>query len=141
MFSGTQLSTLIPNGMLMGRASNTLLIEPPSEDLVVTLARRIHGGRTKLQEEILDQLAGNPKRYADLQALLRGRNTNVLNKALRALLDEGLLDQYGDPQQKPPATRYHLNSLGVAVRDGIVELRFAERIQAAVKPLRAGAAA
>ena len=115
---------------MMARPANTLVLTPPEPGLELDLARRIHGARSSLGEEILDRLVGRPQRYADLQPLLRGRNTNILNKALRSLADDGLIDQYGDPDQ-PTSSKYQLVSLGVAVRDAIVELRFAERVHAA----------
>lgn len=113
----------------MARPANTLALRPPKPDLEMGLARRIHNARSALTEEILDHLAGCPLRYADLQPLLRGRHTNVLNKALKMLAQEGLIDQSGDPDE-PGLTRYQLTRLGVAVRDAIVELRFAERVHA-----------
>ncbi|HLF15986.1 MAG TPA: winged helix-turn-helix transcriptional regulator, partial [Candidatus Thermoplasmatota archaeon] len=80
----------------------------------------------------------SPRRYAELQPLLRGRNTNVLNKALKSLVSQGLLDQYGD-RTDGTVLRYQLTSLGVAARDAIVELRFAERVRTALSPARSSA--
>lgn len=113
--------------MMMVRPANTLLIVPPEPGLELHLARRIHAARSRLEEEILDQLAGRPRRYADLQPWLRGRNTNVLNKALRSLSNEGLIDQYGDPEE-PRSSKYQMTSLGTAVLYALIELRFAERV-------------
>jgi DNA-binding HxlR family transcriptional regulator len=112
---------------MMPRPANTLVLGPPEPGLELDLARRIHGARSRLQEETLDRLAGRAQRYADLQPLLRGRNTNNLNKALRRLAEEGLIDSYHDPDD-PKASKYQLTTLGVAVRDAIVELRFGERV-------------
>lgn len=123
----------------MARPTNTLALQPPEAGLEMVLARRIHNARSNLMEEILDHMAGRPQRYADLQPLLRGRNTNVLNKALKKLAGEGLVDQYGDPGDSE-SMRYQLTSLGVAVRDAIVELRFAERVHATAEGDPASAA-
>lgn len=115
--------------MMMARPTNTLILQPPEVGLELDLAKRIHNTRSSLDEDILDRLAGRPQRYADLQPLLRRRNTNILNKALRSLANAGLIDPYIDPDD-PKASKYQLTTLGIAVRDAIVELRFAERVHA-----------
>lgn len=119
------------NGYVMKAPASALRLEPPEVDLERSIAHRLYAARGGLESEVLDALVARPKRYTDLRPLLRGRNDNVLTKALRRLLGEGLVNQRGDPTRKPPAVTYELTSLGVAVRDAIVELRFADRIQAA----------
>jgi DNA-binding HxlR family transcriptional regulator len=127
--------------MMMAQPHGTLVLTPPGEGLELELARRLHNLRSGLEEQIIDKLAGRPQRYADLQPLLRGRNTNVLNKALHALASEGLIDPYGDPAE-PKSSKYQLTTLGVAVRDAIVELRFGERVHAQLAgPRTSGASA
>lgn len=114
----------------MSTRAPPFVLEPPAVDLERKLAHRLYAARGGLEVEVLDALAAHPKRYAELRSLLRGRNDNVLTKALRRLLDEGIANQRGDPTIKPPAVAYELTSLGVAVRDAIVELRFADRLHA-----------
>lgn len=107
----------------------SLILRPPDTDLERDLAHRLYA-RRGLDVDLLDALVAHPRRYAELRTLLRGRNDNVLTKALRRLLDEGLVNQRGDPTAKPPAMAYELTTLGIAVRDAIVELRFADRLHA-----------
>lgn len=106
-----------------------LRLEPPEVGLERKIAHRLYASRGGLEVEILDALVSRPKRYGELRPFLRGRNDNVLNKSLRRLLDEGLVNQRGDPTRKPPAVAYELTALGVAVRDAIIELRFANRVR------------
>lgn len=107
-----------------------LKLEPPEVDLERRIAHRLYAARGGLEVEVLDALVSRPKRYAELRPLLRGRNDNVLTKGLRRLLGDGLVNQRGDPTRRPPSVTYELTSLGVAVRDAIVELRFADRLHA-----------
>jgi DNA-binding HxlR family transcriptional regulator len=89
------------------------------------LGHQIHAARSPLQAEILDVLVRAPgSRYSELQPLLRGRRDQVLTDALRKLQDEGLVQQRGFGRKR---STYQLTSLGVAVRDVIVELRAYDR--------------
>lgn len=110
--------------------ASPLKLGPPEVDLERGMAHRLYAARGGIEAEVLDLLLSRPKRYAELRSLLRGRNDNVLTKALRRLLDDGLLNQRGDPTRRPPAVAYELTTLGIAVRDAIVEIRFADRVHA-----------
>lgn len=100
-------------------------LRPPEAFLERRLAHRIYASRSLLQAEILDLLVRAPgSRYSDLQRLLKGRRDQVLTDALRKLQDEGLVQQRGFG---PKRSTYQLTSLGVAVRDVIVELRAYDR--------------
>lgn len=98
---------------------------PPEPFLERQIAHRFYAARSPIYVELLDTLVFHPgRRYSDLQGLLRGRGDHVLTTALRTLAAEGLLDQRGFG---PKLSTYQLTSLGVAVRDVIVELRAADR--------------
>lgn len=100
-------------------------LRPPEPFLERRLAHQVHAARSPLQAEILDVLVRAPgSRYSDLQPLLRGRRDQVLTDALRRLQDEGLVQQRGFGRKR---STYQLTSLGVAVRDVIVELRAYDR--------------
>lgn len=104
-------------------------LTPPEPFLERRLAHQLYAAKTTLQVDILDVLVRNPaSRYVDLQGLLRGRGDQVLTDALRRLQDEGLVLQRGFSRKH---STYQLTTLGVAVRDVIVELRAADRISAA----------
>lgn len=100
---------------------------PPDPGLPRGLAHTLYAARSQLPVAVLDALASHPRRYGELRPLLGGRNNNLLNRALRDLQAEGLVVQrdWADPQSAKAA--YELTSLGVAVRDVIVELRAADR--------------
>lgn len=103
---------------------NTVII-PPEPFLERQIAHRLYAAKSPLYQELLDTLIVHPgRRYRDLQSLLRGRGDQVLTTALHKLADDGLLDQRGFG---PKLSTYQLTSLGVAVRDVIVELRAADR--------------
>lgn len=103
---------------------NALLVLP-EPFLERRIAHGLYAAKSPIYVELLDTLVVRPgRRYSDLQALLRGRGDHVLTTALRKLAEEGLLDQRGFG---PKLSTYQLTSLGVAVRDVIVELRAADR--------------
>lgn len=105
------------------------LVVPPEPFLERRIAHRLYGAKSPIYQELLDTLVVHPgRRYSDLQGLLRGRGDQVLTSALHKLAREGLLDQRGFG---PKLSTYQLTSLGVAVRDVIVELRAADRNSAA----------
>lgn len=112
--------------MLMSTNVGGLRIEPPRVNLERELARRIHARKSRLDASVLDALVAQPKRYMELQHL--SRNDKLLNDALRRLVGEGLVHQRRDPAQGKRARRYELSSLGVAVRDALVEYRLIDRL-------------
>lgn len=103
-----------------------LRIEPPRVSLERELARRIYARKSRLDSSVLDALVAQPKRYMDLQHL--ARNDKLLNDALRRLVEEGLVHQRRDPAKGRRARWYELSSLGVAVRDALVEYRLIDRL-------------
>lgn len=113
------------NAVPMATTPGNARFEPPEPFLERRLAHRIYTARSPLQAEILDALIRAPgSRYSDLQPLLKGRRDQVLTGALRKLQDEGLVQQRGFGRKH---STYQLTSLGVAVRDVIVELRAYDR--------------
>jgi DNA-binding HxlR family transcriptional regulator len=103
-------------------------LSPPEPFLERRLAHKIYAAKSPLQLEVLDLLVRSPgSRYVDLQGFLRGRGDQVLNDTLGKLQEEGLVLQRGFGRKR---STYQLTSLGVAVRDVIVELRAADRISA-----------
>lgn len=112
------------------RPGNALLT-PLDPFLERRLAHQIYAARSGLQLDILDTLVRSPgSRYMDLQDLLHGRGDQVLTDALHKLQEEGLVLQRGFGRKH---SSYQLTSLGVAIRDVIVELRAADRISAAAR--------
>lgn len=104
---------------------SSVAVPPPDPFLERRLAHEIYASQSRLRSEILDALAHTPRsRYRDLKRLLRGRGDQVLTDALRSLQDEGIVQKYGFDQGR---SEYQLTSLGVAVRDVIVELRAYDR--------------
>ncbi|HLE47257.1 MAG TPA: winged helix-turn-helix transcriptional regulator [Candidatus Thermoplasmatota archaeon] len=106
---------------------------PPDRALPRGLAHTLYAARSQLTVAVLDALASHPRRYGELRPLLKGRNNNLLSRALHDLQEEGLLAQrdWADPDAETAA--YELTSLGVAVRDVIVELRAADRFVASAR--------
>ncbi len=106
---------------------------PPEPGFPRALGVSLYAARSQLPVAVLDALASHPRRYSELRPLLRGGNNNLLNRALRDLQAEGLLVQrdWADPASAKAA--YELTSLGVAVRDVIVELRAADRFALAAR--------
>ena len=107
------------------------ILAPPDPFLERRLGHHLYSARSGLQLEILDTLARSPgSRYGDLQGLLRGRGDQVLTDALHKLQAEGLVLQRGFNRKH---STYQMTTLGVAVRDVIVELRAADRNSAAAR--------
>lgn len=106
---------------------------PPDPSLPRELAHALYAARSQLPVAVLDALASHPRRYSELRPLLRGRNNNVLTRALHGLQAEGLLVQRDWASGESAKTPYELTSLGVAVRDVIVELRAADRFAASAR--------
>jgi DNA-binding HxlR family transcriptional regulator len=115
---------------MKGSPGNAVL-SPPDPFLERRLGHQLYSARSGLQLEILDTLVRSPgSRYVDLQGLLRGRGDQVLTDALHTLQEEALVLQRGLNRKH---STYQLTTLGVAVRDVIVELRAADRNSAAAK--------
>lgn len=113
----------------MKTTPGNLPVAPPDPFLERRLAHQLYAAKSTLRLDILDVLIRSPSsRYVDMQGLLRGRGDQVLTDALRKLQDEGLVLQRGFSRK---LITYQLTTLGVAVRDVIVELRAADRIGAA----------
>lgn len=85
----------------------------PGPDAEYALAIHLLSQPARTQLQILEALMGEPKTFGELRPLLRGRNNNVLTKALRALREQGLI-QSGLRQDLKTKT-YRLTSLGKLV--------------------------
>lgn len=85
----------------------------PEPELEYRLAVRLLHQDPPLDREVLESLVGEPRRYRDLKPLLRGRNDNVLNKALNRLREEGVIKQ--GVNAKTGERRYALTELGKLV--------------------------
>lgn len=85
----------------------------PRQDVEYALAARLLTQETGLDRAIVERLVGRPCRYSELKPLLRGRNDNVLNKALARLREEGVIQQGVD--LKTGHKSYSLTTLGKLV--------------------------
>lgn len=85
----------------------------PARDEEYRIALRLLHQAPPLDREIAEFLVGRPCRYRDLKPLLRGRNDNVLNKALARLRGEGAIQQGLDVASGEG--RYALTELGKLV--------------------------
>lgn len=93
----------------------------PAQDAEHAIALRILSHDSSIDLDILDALVGHPQRYADLKRLLHGRNDKVLDRALKRLRDEGVVQQGYDVPSKQ--TRYALSTIGKLVLYRIQQLR------------------
>ena len=85
----------------------------PTPDVEYRLALRLLQQEPPLDREIVETLVGAPRRYRELKPLLRGRNDNVLTKALLRLRDDGIIKQGIDLDAREK--RYALTELGKVV--------------------------
>ena len=85
----------------------------PPRDLEYRIGVRLLNQDPPLDRAILEALVGSPARYRDLRPLLRGRNDNVLTKALARLRNEGVIKQGLDRNLKE--RKYALTELGKLV--------------------------
>jgi DNA-binding HxlR family transcriptional regulator len=85
----------------------------PAQDTEYALALRLLGQPARTQLEVLEALMAEPKTFGELRPLLKGRNNNVLTKALRALREQGLIQQ--GLRQDLRTKAYRLTSLGKLV--------------------------
>ena len=67
------------------------MVEKLPEDHEYRVAIRLLDQDPPFDREVLEMLVGGPKRNTELQALLRGRNVNVLTKALARLREDGVI--------------------------------------------------
>ncbi|MEA3135970.1 MAG: HxlR-like helix-turn-helix [Thermoplasmata archaeon] len=124
----------IPFGIRMSGA-----FAPIPEDYEYRLAIRLLDQEPPFDREVIEALVGGRKRNAELQALLHGRNVNVLTKALKRLREEGIL-QSGLTNDLRERT-YALTRLGTLVVFRLHEMVPYHRSEAAVKRGRAAASA
>ncbi|MBW3582042.1 MAG: winged helix-turn-helix domain-containing protein [Euryarchaeota archaeon] len=87
--------------------------ELPEPDTEYALAVQLVAQPARTQLDILEALMGEPKTFSEIAPLLKGRNNNVLTKALRALRNKGLI-QTGLRDDLKTKT-YRLTSLGKLV--------------------------
>ena len=104
----------------------------PPADLEARLARHFHAAPA-LQGQLLRALAGHPKRFQELVQDLRVRHDNSLTLALKAVRQEGLVDQRIDASTKPPTYVYELSPLGVDVLLLMERLRFSLEVKSAIE--------
>lgn len=83
-----------------------------------------------LDVQIMEGLIGRPRRYSDLQPLLKGRSDNVLNRALDRLLEADLIDRVTQPGPTTPIHTYELTPLGAHALFALARLREAHRLDA-----------
>src|SRR5687768_15065954 len=86
----------------------------PPEDVEYRLALRCLVQDPPLDRQILETLVGGQRRYRDLKGLLKGRNDNVLTKALARLRLDGVINQGIDLDFDAERT-YGLSELGKLV--------------------------
>lgn len=85
----------------------------PEPDVEYALALKLLAQPARTQLQVLEALMGEPKTYSELKPVLKGRNNNVLTKALRPLRETGLI-QSGLKDDMKTKT-YRLTSLGKLV--------------------------
>lgn len=85
----------------------------PKPDTEYALAVRLLAQPAQTQLELLHELMGEPKTFTELRPVLKGRNNNVLTKALASLREHGLI-QTGLRDDLKTKT-YRLTSLGKLV--------------------------
>lgn len=108
----------------------------PDPDLEYRLALRLLKQEPPLDREILEALVGSPQRYRELKPFLKGRNDNMLTKALKRLRTEGLIKQGLDRDKKEK--RYGLTELGKLTVFRLHEMRpHHESIQAYERGVKA----
>lgn len=85
----------------------------PEANAEYGLALKLLSQPARTQLQILEALMGEAKTFSELRPLLKGRNNNVLTKALRSLRENGLI-QTGLRDDLKTKT-YRLSSLGKLV--------------------------
>ena len=115
------------------------MVEKLSEDHEYRVAIRLLDQDPPFDREVLEMLVGGPKRNTELQALLRGRNVNVLTKALARLREEGVISA-GLTDDLRERT-YALTTLGTLVVFRLHEMIPYHRSEALVRRARTAAPA
>lgn len=115
------------------------MVQPLPDDYEYRVAIRLLDQEPPFDREVLEMLVGGPKRNTDLQGLLRGRNVNVLTKALKRLREEGVIRSglTADLRERT----YALTRLGTLVIFRLHEMIPYHRSEAAVHRARAAAPA
>lgn len=112
-----------------------------SEDLPadwdVTLAHRLLGKRGDLDRNVLLTLIGRPRRFRDLEPLLKGRGKNTLTQALRRLEGEALIQGRLDARREPAVLTYELTSFGILVVRNMLALERALQLPELLRRLDA----
>lgn len=114
-------------------------VEPIPEDYEYRIAVRLLDQDPQFDREVIEALVGGRKRNVELHVLLRGRNVNVLTKALKRLRDEGII-QSGLTSDLRERT-YALTGLGTLVVFRLHEMVPYHRSESAVRRGRAAASA
>lgn len=109
-----------------------LEIPLPRRNEAAHLAAKI-AARSGLELRILEDLVARPQRYAELRRLLQGKGDEILNRALRRMLNDGILDQRSDVSQRPPVDQYELSDLGVRVVFRLAERAALNRLAALLR--------
>jgi DNA-binding HxlR family transcriptional regulator len=100
-------------------------LPPPNE--VMLLAKKLANGN-ELRLRILLALIGRPHRYSELRPLLAGKGDELLNRALRSLVMDGILDRRSDVSKRPAIESYELSDLGSRVIFALAERAALERL-------------
>ncbi|HEX9816756.1 MAG TPA: winged helix-turn-helix transcriptional regulator [Candidatus Thermoplasmatota archaeon] len=82
-----------------------------------------------LDIQILEALIGRPRRYSELQPLLKGKSDVVLNRALDRLLEADLVDRVTQGGA-PPIHTYELTPMGAHALFALTRLREPHRLDA-----------
>ena len=115
------------------------MVDRLPEDHEYRIAIRLLDQDPPFDREVLEMLVGGRKRNRELQALLRGRNVNVLTKALARLREEGVI-RSGLTDDLRERT-YALTALGTLVIFRLHEMIPYHRSEALVHRARAAAPA
>lgn len=89
-------------------------IEDPPENWSLSVARKIEKAHP-LDRAVIHRLVARPRRFAELQPVLRGRGKNNLTQSLKRLRLEGVIRMRTDLRPKPPVDYYELTGLGARV--------------------------
>jgi DNA-binding HxlR family transcriptional regulator len=89
------------------------LLPAPNEEY--RLAHLLLGKKNDLDRRILIALVGRPRRFSELEPLLKGKAKNNLTTALHRLREQGLIDQRIEAKKQPATSRYELSELGILV--------------------------
>lgn len=94
----------------------------PAPDVELLLAHRLLADRNPLKRQIVMELLGRPRRYGELRERRTITNDNQLTRALRYLMEEGIVDQRMDVSRRPPVSSYELSGLGQQVLVAMLQM-------------------